>query len=451
MNQAIETDYLIIGAGAMGMAFADELVTQSKDARILLVDRRAKPGGHWNNAYRFVTLHQPGLYYGVNSEKLTTHVDDLSSAAQIMAYYERVMDKLGATGRVQFLSECSYEGNGHIRSLTHAEVSYQVTVHKREVDATYSKVDVPSTRPPEYPVADGVSLVPINDLAELDRLWSRYVVIGAGKTGIDAALFLLNGGVDPEQITWIISNDCWLIPRKDTRPTETARRMSPQLRAIIDSKDSAGLFERFEAEDWLRRLDPDIAPTRFRCATVSQEEIDQLKRLPHKVRMGRVQRIEATQIVLADGTVPTDSDVLHIDCTAQGLARRPARPIFADDRITLQPVVLCQPAFSASLIAMVEVRYADDATKNGHCRPVPHPEYPDDIFSCTLASFQNALGWMKSFGWWLLRSRLSVSAHFSLPELIAFTYGILRWMKPANESLRRIQEKIEKARSEASD
>ncbi len=155
MTQVLETDYLIIGAGAMGMAFADELVTQSRDARIILVDRRAKPGGHWNNAYRFVTLHQPGLYYGVNSETLTTHVDDLSSAAQIMAYYERVMDKLCATGRVQFLSQCSYEGNGHIRSLTNAEVTYQVTVHKREVDATYSKVDVPSTRTPEYTVAEG--------------------------------------------------------------------------------------------------------------------------------------------------------------------------------------------------------------------------------------------------------------------------------------------------------
>ncbi len=293
--------------------------------------------------------------------------------------------------------------------------------------------------------------MPINDLADLDRPWSRYVVIGAGKTGIDAALFLLNGGVDPDQITWIISNDCWLIPRRGTRPTETASRMLPQLRAIVDCKDSAGLYARFEVDDWVRRLDPEILPTRFRCATVSLEEFEQIKRLPHKVRMGRVQRIEATQIVLAEGTIPSDSDVLHIDCTAHGLARRPARPIFEDDRITLLPVMLCQPAFSASLIAMVEVRYADDATKNGHCRPVPHPEYPDDLFSCTLDSFENALGWMKSFGWWLLRSRLSVSSHFSLLELITFTYAVLRWMKPANESLRRIQDKIEKARSEASE
>lgn len=70
MIEELGTDYLIIGAGAQGMAFADELVSQSKSLRIMLVDRRATPGGHWNNAYRFVTLHQPAAFYGVNSERL---------------------------------------------------------------------------------------------------------------------------------------------------------------------------------------------------------------------------------------------------------------------------------------------------------------------------------------------------------------------------------------------
>ena len=41
----IETDYLIVGAGAMGMAFADTLVSES-DARVVIVDRGHQPGGH---------------------------------------------------------------------------------------------------------------------------------------------------------------------------------------------------------------------------------------------------------------------------------------------------------------------------------------------------------------------------------------------------------------------
>ena len=35
------------------------------------------------------------------------------------------------------------------------------------------------------------------------------MVIGAGKTGIDAVLHLLDSGVDSDNITWIISQDCW--------------------------------------------------------------------------------------------------------------------------------------------------------------------------------------------------------------------------------------------------
>ena len=85
MIQDLETDYLIFGAGAMGMAFADEIIHGSKTARVVIIDRRAKPGGHWNSAYRFVTLHQPALYYGVNSEPLEDNERDLASQVQILA------------------------------------------------------------------------------------------------------------------------------------------------------------------------------------------------------------------------------------------------------------------------------------------------------------------------------------------------------------------------------
>ena len=46
----LETDYLIVGSGAMGMAFADTLLVETK-ADMVIVDRHAKPGGHWNVSY----------------------------------------------------------------------------------------------------------------------------------------------------------------------------------------------------------------------------------------------------------------------------------------------------------------------------------------------------------------------------------------------------------------
>src|SRR5271155_375179 len=66
MAEAITADYLIMGAGATGMAFADSVLTET-EATLVIVDRRDRPGGHWNDAYPFVRLHQPAAYYGVNS------------------------------------------------------------------------------------------------------------------------------------------------------------------------------------------------------------------------------------------------------------------------------------------------------------------------------------------------------------------------------------------------
>jgi cation diffusion facilitator CzcD-associated flavoprotein CzcO len=74
MNE-IDTDYLVVGAGATAMAFVDTLLTES-DARIAMVDRRHRPGGHWNDAYPFVRLHQPSATYGVNSRELGSWIKD---------------------------------------------------------------------------------------------------------------------------------------------------------------------------------------------------------------------------------------------------------------------------------------------------------------------------------------------------------------------------------------
>src|SRR5689334_23338617 len=46
--ESIETDYVVIGAGAMGMAFTDVLLKQDRKATVVVVDRHPAPGGHWN-------------------------------------------------------------------------------------------------------------------------------------------------------------------------------------------------------------------------------------------------------------------------------------------------------------------------------------------------------------------------------------------------------------------
>jgi len=99
-DEMLETDYLIVGSGATGMAFADIILSET-DATMIIVDKYPKPGGHWNMAYPFVRLHQPSAYYGVSSSELGKEgIDEvgynkglkhLASGAAISAYYDDIM------------------------------------------------------------------------------------------------------------------------------------------------------------------------------------------------------------------------------------------------------------------------------------------------------------------------------------------------------------------------
>ena len=65
----LEADYLVVGAGAAGMAFTDALI-EASDVSVVMVDRRHSVGGHWLDAYPFVRLHQASAFYGVASTLL---------------------------------------------------------------------------------------------------------------------------------------------------------------------------------------------------------------------------------------------------------------------------------------------------------------------------------------------------------------------------------------------
>ena len=124
----LEVDYLVIGAGASSLAFVDEIISSTKEVRILVVEKRGKPGGHWNDAYSFATLQQPAAWYGVNSHILGSGGQDMASKAKMIAYYEDVVKYLSATGRVKFYWQCEYKKDGKILSLAENDREYQVCI-----------------------------------------------------------------------------------------------------------------------------------------------------------------------------------------------------------------------------------------------------------------------------------------------------------------------------------
>lgn len=58
-DEELETDYLVVGAGAAGMAFTDALLAHS-GAAVTIVDRRLAPGGHRIDAYPYVRRSRAG-------------------------------------------------------------------------------------------------------------------------------------------------------------------------------------------------------------------------------------------------------------------------------------------------------------------------------------------------------------------------------------------------------
>jgi hypothetical protein len=419
---SIEADYLVVGAGAMGMAFVDTLLTET-DSTVVLVDRNHQPGGHWNWVYPFVRLHQPSAYYGVNSRPLGNEdaVDDagfnegffeLATGHEVCAYYDDVMrHQLLPTGRLSYFPMARYLGDNRFRTLDGAE--HTVNVRRRTVDATFLLTEVQSMRPAPFSVSDGIDVVAPNDLPRRAADHEHFTVVGGGKTGMDCCLWLMRNSVAPDRIRWVKPRDSWLMNRAHVQPgaqfVEAVRAsMAARMQAVFGATTLDDLFGRLEAAEILLRLDPSVQPTMYHCAIVSQRELEQLRLIDDVVRLGHLEHVDSDRIRLRDGTIAAQPS-LYIDSTTQGLPRPPSVPVFDGDRITLQSVRGCQQVFSSAFIAQIEATYDDDATRNALCAPIVHPDVPLDWLRLTLADNTAQLRWLREpdLMAWLKASRLN--------------------------------------------
>ena len=210
-------------------------------------------------------------------------------------------------------------GDQQVASLISGE-SHCVVADKT-VDATYMNVTVPAMASPSYEVAQCAQCVALNALTRISDQWQHYVVVGAGKTGMDACLFLLEHGVNPDHISWIKPRESWLLDRAqiqsgDLFETSFRPQTLAQFRAVAESDCIEDVFARSCAKGILLRVDENIKPTMYRCATVTQSEVEQLRRIKNVIRLGRVQRIEPGRVVLDEGSFSTVPGTLHVDCTA---------------------------------------------------------------------------------------------------------------------------------------
>lgn len=106
----------------------------------------------------------------------------------------------------------------------------------------------------------------------------------------------LGRGVDAGAITWNMPRDAWLVDRRFFQPGAEFNdfRMQNTLNefeAIIGAPDLEALFSRLDERGNLLRLDPDMRPTAYECATVTQAKLTTLRAIKDVVRMGHVAKI----------------------------------------------------------------------------------------------------------------------------------------------------------------
>lgn len=443
-THTLEADYVITGAGTTAMAFADTLLSEST-ATMIIADRRAKPGGHWLDAYPFVRLHGAAAVYGVNSQPLgqgavdavglNQGLNELASGSEICAYFDRLMQqRLLPSGRVTYLSRHEVGADGVATSLVNGRRT-QLVARRKWVDAARADSQVPATHGPRFRVADGVRCVTPTELTQLAEPARGHVIVGGGKTSIDTALWLLEHGADPDTITWVRPRDAWLLNRAHIQPTlpfahSTLEAIVSELEVARDAASLQDLFARLEARRLLLRIDPLVEPTMYRCATVSEAELAQLRRIRRVVRLGHVQAIERERIVFAQGELAVSPGQVFVHCSATGLPRAGLEPVFQGERIVPQYVRRCSPSFSAAFIAHLEATLESDEEKNALCRPVRVPEVPLDWLRMHVDSAANQWRWSQqpALQEWLRRSRLD--AFMGLFEQVgrqAASEGDMRW------------------------
>jgi hypothetical protein len=385
----LEADYLVVGAGAMGMAFTDALIDHA-DVRVVMVDRRHGAGGHWLDAYPFIRLHQASGFYGVASTLLgegriqrngpEAGLHERAAAPEVCAYYARVLrERMLASGKVTFYSNCDYLGDGQLVSRISGK-RHEVRGRPRIVDARYLAPEIPVTTPAPFGVADGVHVVAVNGLVQLDRAPSQYVIVGSGKTATDACIWLLDNEVDPDAICWVRPREPWMLNRAVVQPNPAVfiGMAADTMQAAAEAASPDELFLRLEAAGVMLRIDQSVTPTMAKTPTLAHWELDRLRTIEHVVRLGHIQHVEPKRLVFASGEVATAKDAVIVHCAASGLRYQPLVPIWGTDAITLQPIRAGFPCFGAALAGYVEAVINDDHEKNRLCPPSPLPDTPAD-------------------------------------------------------------------------
>jgi len=249
----------------------------------------------------------------------------------MLEYYQVVLQDLIDTGRVRFFPESSYF-NKMIRSATGKVWSVKA---RKIVWANCG--EVPSKSPMPLPCLQGagVNVCSPDDPAVLSHA-PEYLVVGAGKSAVEALLWLLKKGIDPETITWVLPHESYWLQERVPPATPSGK---------------------------VRTVQPQAQSSKFQCAALSNQELKDLGLVTNIVRLGLVMGAEPGRLLFERGEVPLQTGSVVLDCS-ESLQDHKEVPIWQPGKLVLQCLSNCKRAKSSALIAAIELQPGTDEEKN---------------------------------------------------------------------------------------
>jgi len=313
-EKILDCDYLIVGAGAAPLPFIDTLLTELPDTKIILIDKKGAPGGHWVDAYGYVRLHQPSVVYGIASKQLegnwlkcmiTNFIlpwNHRANKTEVLSYFS---DFVKEKEQIDFYPNCVYnfdnkeddsEDNIHSFSSVDGSVSYKVNVNVKLIDATKGENIIPHDSPLQFPVDDEVRVMTPNQVYDSYEgnsdekslmLKNKYVVLGAGKTGMDCIVYLQRTmKIDPANIAWVISNDVWMTKLEGGgNPKDWTRTL------VENDNDINKAALEMEEKGKMVRIDKNVMPTVFKFPVIPSDDLKILQDVKTIIRRGRATAI----------------------------------------------------------------------------------------------------------------------------------------------------------------
>ena len=268
--RSLETDYLVVGAGAMGMAFTDALIDHA-DVHVTLVDRRHAAGGHWQDAYPFVQLHQASVFYGVASTVLGTR---RRAGPRPGGGAPGAGPPVGDPGLLRRHPASPLRRLGPRHLPRRERVPHRRRRPPRDVpgvgrDRARSTCDAGSSTPPtcrrrsprRHPRRSASPTTSASSPSTSSPGWPRrrasYVIVGSGKTATDGIVWLLANGVQPDRIVWVRPRDPWMLNRAVVQPDPVVALglAADTMAAAADAESLDDLFLRLEAAGVMLRID----------------------------------------------------------------------------------------------------------------------------------------------------------------------------------------------------